>query len=102
MYYASSGTPSKKHTVPVSSEYSAPTTSRRSRAINRSSTDDPCRRWSAEARMFGPHRLVHERVGVVPQLGGQQALHRGAHAVHDRAEVGRQRYRHIHVGNATQ
>ena len=42
--FASSGTPSKKDTVPVSSEYSAPTTSRPSRAISRSSTADPWRR----------------------------------------------------------
>lgn len=44
LHYSSSGTPSKKHTVPVSSEYSAPTTSRPLRAISRSRSADPWRR----------------------------------------------------------
>jgi hypothetical protein len=40
---AYSGTPSKKSTIPVSSEYSAPTTTNPSVWIICSITDDPCR-----------------------------------------------------------
>lgn len=46
------GTPSKKSTTPVSSEYSAPTTSRPSNSINCSRRREPLRRWFAAARMF--------------------------------------------------
>src|SRR5690606_25921394 len=47
---APTGTPSKNTTSPVSTEYSAPTTSRPSWRIRSSSTREPWRRWSAAAR----------------------------------------------------
>ena len=84
-----SGTPSKKSTTPVSSEYSAPTTSRPSFWISCSSTSEPWRRWLAEARMLARTACWTSASVVVPQLGRQQRLHRRAHAVDDRAQVAR-------------
>ena len=73
-YQDSLGMPSKKSTTPVSSEYSAPTTSSPSFSISCSSTSEPCRRWFDRGADVGAHGLPHQRVRVVPQLGRQQRL----------------------------
>jgi IS605 OrfB family transposase len=44
--------PKKKSTIPVSSEYSAPTTTSPSVWISSSMTWDPCRSWLTDARTF--------------------------------------------------
>ena len=85
------GTPSKTSTRPLSSEYSAPTTSRPSAAISRSMQLRPVPQVVRRGAHVGAHRLAQEALRVELAVGRQQALHRGPDAVHDRAHVARVR-----------
>ena len=75
-----SGTFSKNSTTPVSSEYSAPTTSRPVSGISFSSSSDPCRRWFTDARTLArtasrsetrPGRLAASRPAESRPMGGR-------------------------------
>ena len=75
--------------MPVSSEYSAPTTIRPFLWINPSRMSDPLPELVGRDANVRAHRLLHERAGVVAQLGREQRFHRRANAVDDRAQVPR-------------
>ena len=83
------GTPSKKSTRPVSSEYSAPTTTRPSFWMSCSRISEPCRRCPAETRTFARTASRTSASGSCRRLGAQQRLDRRTHAVDDRVQIPR-------------